>query len=243
MTTINKLNREQESSINQLRFKSSTKDEKTRNDVMTLSSKLKDQHITWQKRLNDLDCSSKNLVSKERVRRRNTVQQQLDKTAAVESQLLEIIKGLELMNYELVDKVKSAKRTEQAAIKLYDKSKEIASRRLDKLVLEKEEKNQLKDELTRVLKVQDAQQKSLQEYKAMVEELRSTKQNLKCEFKIGQRGGLRWPLWVTEVCCELLVNGSPPSAIPSSIGCLFAALYGEEPKKIPLLNYVRQCES
>jgi hypothetical protein len=146
------------------------------------------------------------------------------------------------MNYELVDEVKSAKRTEQAAIKLYDKSKEVASRHLDKLVLEKEEKNQLKDELTHVLKAQDAQQKSLQEYKAMVEKLRSTKQNLKCKFKIGQQGGLHWLLWVTEVCCELLVNRSPPLAIPSSIGCLFAALYGEEPKKIPSLNYVRQCQ-
>ncbi len=40
--------------------------------------------------------------------------------------MLEIIEGLELMNYELVDKVKSAKRTERAAIKLYDKSKEVA---------------------------------------------------------------------------------------------------------------------
>ena len=67
---------------------------------------------------------------------------------------------------------------------LYNKSKEVASRRLDKLVLEKEEKNQLKNELTRVLKAHDAQQKSLQEYKAMVEELRSTKQNLKRKFKI-----------------------------------------------------------
>ncbi len=175
------------------------------------------------------------------MRRRNTVQQQLDKTAAVESQLLEIIKGLELMNYEMVDKVKCAKRTERAAIKLYNKSKDAASRRLDKLLLEKEEKNQLKDELTPVLKAQDAQQKSLHEYLTMVEELRSTKQNLKREFKIGRSRGLRWPLWVTEVCCELLLNGLPPSAIPSSIGCLFTALYGEEPKKIPSLNYARQC--
>jgi hypothetical protein len=54
--------------------------------------------------------------------------------------LLEIVEGLELMNYELVDKVKSAKRPERAAIKLYDKSMEVASRRLDKLVLKKEEK-------------------------------------------------------------------------------------------------------
>ena len=103
--------------------------------------------------------------------------------------------------------------------------------------------NQLKDELTRVLKAHDAQQKSLNEYMTMVEELRSMKRNLKREFKIGRSGGSRWPLWVTEVCCELLVNGSPPSAIPSSIGCLFTALYGEEPKKIPSLNYVRICEN
>jgi hypothetical protein len=66
VTTINKLNREQESSINQLKFKSNKKYEKVRYDVMMLSSKLKDQYITWQKRLNDLDYSSKNLVSKER---------------------------------------------------------------------------------------------------------------------------------------------------------------------------------
>jgi hypothetical protein len=46
---------------------------------------------------------------------------------------------------------------------------------------------------------------------------------------------------VTEVCCELLVNGLQTLAIPSSIMTLFAALSSEEPKKIPSLNYVRQC--
>ena len=37
------------------------------------------------------------------------------------------------------------------------------------------------------------------------------------------------------------MNGSPPSAIPSSIGTLFATLYDEELKKLPSLNFVRQC--
>jgi hypothetical protein len=109
------------------------------------------------------------------------------------------------------------------------------------LQIEKEEKNQLKDELTRVLKAQESQQKVIQEYENMVQALKFTKLNLKRECRVGCRGGVHWPLWVTEVCCELLVNGSPPSAIPSSIGTLFALLYGEEPKKIPSLNYVQQC--
>jgi len=75
----------------------------------------------------------------------------------------------------------------------------------------------------------------------MIDGFKSSKLNLKREVKLGRRGGASWPLWVTEVCCELLVNGSPPSAIPSNIGTLFATLYGEEPTNIPSLNYVRQC--
>jgi hypothetical protein len=75
----------------------------------------------------------------------------------------------------------------------------------------------------------------------MIEGFKSSKQSLKQVWRVGSRGGHTWPLWVTEFCCELLVNGSPPSAIPSSIGTLFETLYGDEPKKIPSLNYVRQC--
>jgi hypothetical protein len=188
-----------------------------------------------------MDSSYKNLPSKEQARRRNVVQQQLDRTSAIEGQLMEIIKGLEVMNSELVDEAKSAKKAKREAIRLYNKSKETASRRLDQLRLNKKQKNLLKDELTLVLRLQQAQETQLVEYKSMVETMKSSKQNLTCEFKVGRRGGAHWPLWVTEVCCELLVNGLPPLAIPSSIMTLFAALYGEEPKKIPSLNYVRQC--
>ena len=145
------------------------------------------------------------------------------------------------MNYELVDKVKNANSAKRTAIKLYDKSKEAATRRLGQLWQEKEQKNELKDELTRVLKMLEAQEAQLNEYKSMVKTLKASKRNLSREVTASCRGGVRWPLWVTEVCCELLVNGSPPLAIPSSIGTFFASLYGEEPRKIPSLNYVRQC--
>ena len=149
----------------------------------------------------------------------------------MESQLQAIIEGLGIMNYELVDEVKNANSAKRTAIKLYDKQKESASRCFEQLQIEKEEKNQLNDELTRVLKVQESQQKVIQENKNMVQALKFTKLNLKRESRVGCREGAYWPLGVTEVCCELLVNGSPPSAIPSSIGTLFASLYGKEPKK------------
>jgi hypothetical protein len=159
------------------------------------------------------------------------VQLQLDRSSAVEHKLMEIIEGLEVMNDELVEEIKSAKEAKRKAIRQYDKSKEAAARRLDQLQQEKEKKNLLRDDLTRVLRAQQAQEAQLTEYKSIVETFKSSKRDLTYEFKAGCKGGAQWPLWVTEVCCELLVNGSSPLAIPSSIMTLFAALYGEEPKK------------
>ncbi len=50
---------------------------------------------------------SKNCLSKERACQRNAVQQQLDKSSAMEDQLQEMIRHIEGMNYELADEVKS----------------------------------------------------------------------------------------------------------------------------------------
>ena len=198
--------------------------------------------MCWQKRLSELDISSKNQLSKEREHRRCSIQQQLDKSSSTENQLLEIIEGLEIMNDELVDEAKQAKKERRVAIKLYEKSKDVASACLEKLLTEKEAKKHLKDELASLLKIQQSQQILLDNYKTMIEGFKSLKLSLKQEVKVGWRGGARWPLWVTEVCCELIVNGSPPSEIPSSIGTLTATFYGKEPKKLPSINYVHQCQ-
>jgi hypothetical protein len=184
---------------------------------------------------------SKNCLSKEQARQRNAVQQQLDKSSSMEDQLQEMIRGIEGRNYVLADKVKRAKKDMRVARKLYEQSKESAKRYLMKLKTKKDEKARLKDELIRLLKAHQSQEDELVEYKAMIEQFKFSKRSLKLEVKIGHMGGARWPLWVTEVCCELLVNGLPPSAIPSSIGTLSATLYGKEPKRIPSLNFVHQC--
>jgi hypothetical protein len=253
--TINKLHCEQEASIKLLTAKSNKKYQDVRIKMIAVSTKLKDQQIIWQKRLSDVDASSKKQISNERERRRCSIQQQLDKSSAVEDQFMEIINGLEEMNDELAEEVKSAKKDRRVALKLYDKSKDASKKRLNKLQLEKEEKNVLKDELTQAFKIhvslqneiarllimQQAPQQVIEEYKSMIDGFKSSKLKLKREVKLGRRGGASWPLWVTEVCCELLVNGSPPSAIPSTIGTLFAMLYSEEPTSIPSLDYVRQC--
>ena len=60
--TINKVNNKHESSINLLRLNYNKKYEKARSDVVTISTKLKEQHLIWQKRLKDMDSLSKNLL-------------------------------------------------------------------------------------------------------------------------------------------------------------------------------------
>jgi predicted transcriptional regulator len=96
--------------------------------MIAVSTKLKDQHIIWQKQLSELGLCSKNQLSKERERRRCSIQQQLDKSSAVEDQFMEIINGLEEMNDQLVEEVKSAKKDKRAALKLYDRSKEAVDK-------------------------------------------------------------------------------------------------------------------
>ena len=89
--------------------------------MRTISNKLKDQRVIWQKHLSELDISSKNQLSKECERRRCSIQQQLDKSSSTENQLLEIIESLEIMNDELFDEAKQAKKERRVVIKLYKK--------------------------------------------------------------------------------------------------------------------------
>jgi hypothetical protein len=128
---------------------------------------------------------------------------------------MEIINGLEEMNDQLAEEVKSAKKDRRVALKLYDKSKDANEKLLHILQLEKEEKNVLKDELTQAFKMhesqqneiacllnmQQARQQVIEEYKSMIDGLKLSKLNLKREVKLGRRGGASWPLWVTEVSC------------------------------------------
>jgi hypothetical protein len=54
-------------------------------------------------------------------------------------------------------------------------------------------------------------------------------------------GGRRWPPWVVQLICELLVTGTPPSAIPQIIQTFCETLLWEKPKELPSVNFVREC--
>ena len=199
--TIQKLHPEQEASIKLPTEKPNKKYQDVRIKMIIVSTKLKDQRIIWQKHLSELVVSSKKRISNEREHRRCSIQHQLNKTTAVEDQFIEIINGLEEMKNQLAEEVKSTKKDRPVALKLYDKYKDTAEKHLNKLQLEKEEKNVLKDKLTQALKThesqqneiarmlnrQQAQEQVIEEYKIMINGFKLSKLNLKREFKFGWR--------------------------------------------------------
>ena len=65
---------------------------------------------------------------------------------------------------------------------------------------------------------------------------------MKKERPVGRRGGsASWPPKVVQLICELLVNGTPPSAIPATIASFSAMECGTVPESLPSLSFIREC--
>ena len=57
-------------------------------------------------------------------------------------------------------------------------------------------------------------------------------------------GAYTWPLWILQLVLEMLVNGAPPSSIPSSIVSHISITSPDiEIKEVPCVSYVRKCQS
>ena len=84
--------------------------------------------------------------------------------------------------------------------------------------------------------------------KLLMENSHKTKRRMKKEwvnvYTDGHRtrGGSRsWPPWVVQMICELLINGTAPTAVPSTIQSIYETLYNECPEELPSVNFVREC--
>ena len=62
------------------------------------------------------------------------------------------------------------------------------------------------------------------------------------KMRAGRRGGLRWPIHIIQLICEQLVNGTPPSAIPSNLVTMYA-INGSNLEEVPCVNFCRQCRT
>ena len=75
-----------------------------------------------------------------------------------------------------------------------------------------------------------------------LERMQTIKLEIKHQRSVGRRcGSGKWPVHVVLLICELLVNGTPPSAVPANIQTTSAAFTGAEASELPSVNFVRQC--
>ena len=51
-------------------------------------------------------------------------------------------------------------------------------------------------------------------------------------------GGSKWPLWMFQLICKLIVNGTSPSSVPSKNASMKFLMHGSEVKDIPPLRFI-----
>jgi hypothetical protein len=86
----------------------------------------------------------------------------------------------------------------------------------------------------------------MEEYRSEIKESKKTKCELQKEWAdeeaAARVGGQRClPTWVVQIICEMLVNGTSPSAVPSAMQTMNEMLTGDVPKEFPSVSFVRSC--
>ena len=77
-----------------------------------------------------------------------------------------------------------------------------------------------------------------------LERMQTIHLEIKRERSVGRRGGSgKWPVHIVLLICELLVSGTPPSAVPANIQTASAAFTGAEASELPSVSFVRQCRT
>ena len=174
------------------------------------------------------------LILREKLKRRADVARAVDKRKAMEKTLEDLHEWVDELHGELLH-AKASARTSAKLLKS-EKTKvaklnTVAVRRLELLKNMKDRLDTVKSDL-----VEESQQR------AALERMRTIQLEIKKERPVGRRGGAkRWPVHIVLLICEMLVNGTNPTAVPANIQTSCAAFTGVEAEELPSVNFVREC--
>ena len=80
-----------------------------------------------------------------------------------------------------------------------------------------------------------------EELQQKLESMQQIRRVIKRENPVGWKCGVRrWPVHIVILICELLVNGSPPSAVPKIMQTHSAYFTGAEAEELPTVDFVRK---
>ena len=182
-----------------------------------------------------LDAKSAQVVDEKR-KRREQVGKEVEKRHIVEQTVDDLYGWIDELHSEINEQkkvTKSARKEVNAASKSKLKLESVAAKRLSML-------NDLK------IRLRDAKDMLAEEshQREAIERMQTIKLEIKRERAVGRRGGSgKWPVHIVLLIFELLVNGTPPSAVPDNIQTMSAYMTGAEAHELPSVNFVRQCRT
>ena len=175
-------------------------------------------------------------VLEEKQKRCVQVASEVEKRRLVEQTVDELYDWVDELHAEINQQKKAAKlakKETKSTIKSKLRLETVAKNRLSMLKALKSQLHEAKD----MLADESHQREAL-------ERMQTIKLEIKRQRSVGRRGGSgKWPVHVVLLICELLVNGTPPSAIPANIQTTSAAFTGAEATELPSINFVRQCRT
>ena len=154
--------------------------------------------------------------------------------------------SLEETNDDLRDELKQALFEKHRATSLTVNAKQLTSNRLDKWHIERDRRRAAENEVARLNKSAMEMDLIIKGYRSEIEQSGKSTRRLKKEWAneeaaVAHGGARRWPPWVVQVICELLVNGTSPSAVPTAMQTMYQMLTGDTPNELPTINFVRSC--
>ena len=107
-------------------------------------------------------------------------------------------------------------------------------------------RRELQDKLAEKEKIIEGTKGIMEKYESYAQEdvvlRREMKREWASEEDRRKRGGrTMWPVWVVQLICELLVNGTAPTSIPVNIRTMYYTLYGKYPADEPSVSFCREC--
>jgi hypothetical protein len=196
--------------------------------------------------------SAKRKYARTQSKCRSAKKKYAQKYAHLESKCSELQNEIEQLNdwvFELYNKKKSALNHQRTAEKMYARAKSDAYMRLQKFREEQLSRKELDEDFLCVKKALRKTKQELEMAKLLMKNSQATKRRMKKEWtnnyddgRRTQGGSRHWPPWVVQMICELLINGTAPTAVPSTIQSIYETQYNEPPDELPSVNFVRECQ-
>ena len=222
---------------------------KLKRQLASTKEEVVSEKAKWQAKLNkanvEVDQASDELYL-EKKRRRDAVQVQINKASKKQKELQNYIDSLAEDNLDLEQEWLIALEGQKKASELRGKAEHLAAKRLEKWHNEQNARRDVQDQLVSQSRAMVAATRIIEEYRAVLQSSQDTRRIMQKEWadeaaKSKRGGRKRWSVWVVQLICELLVNGTPPTAVRGNIKIMYEMLYGEKTDDLPSDNFVRSC--